>query len=216
MRRYWTVAGGVLAVFLTTYLLVVALDIRFLEEPALADGPFAAVLGVGLLVADQFVPVGSSVVMLSLGAIYGAAAGIALALLGRVGMAAVRFAVGRRSEGLLARLVAPAEQECANNLLQRHGAVAILVSRPVPLLSETIVLLAGASKLGWGRAMLAALVGSAPEAVAYSLAGAIAPSYENAGVIWASFLLLAVGFWFAGRLIERRSEGESTPTSASG
>jgi hypothetical protein len=47
-----------------------------------------------------------------------------------------------------------------------------LLSRPVSLLAETVTVLA-ASSIGWGRAMLAALAGSAPEAAVYALAGAV-------------------------------------------
>ena len=216
MKRYWSLASALLALFLTSYLLVLAFDVSFLNEPELGErGALGAVIGIGLLVADQFVPVGSSVVMLSLGAIYGAPAGVALALVGRVGMAAVGFAIGRRSRGLLDRLVPLVEQERPRRLLERHGAMAILVSRPVPLLGETIVILAGASRLGWGRAMVAALVGSVPEAIAYSLVGAIAPSYGNAGVIWASFLLLVTAFWLGGRLVDCRAAGRADTKSAS-
>jgi hypothetical protein len=64
------------------------------------------------------------------------------------------------------------------------GALAVLASRPLPLLAETVAIVAGASSLRWSRAMLAAALGSLPEAVAYSLAGSIAPTFENAGVIW--------------------------------
>jgi uncharacterized membrane protein YdjX (TVP38/TMEM64 family) len=208
VKRYWMLAATILALFLTTYLLVEALDVRLLTDPgpSLRNAGWAgAVLGVLLLVADQFLPVPSSLVMISLGALYGAPAGVALALSGRVGMAATGFAVGRAGGPVLERLVSHQERARADALLSRWGALAVLASRPVPLLGETVVIVAGASPLRWSRVMLAAALGSLPEAVAYSLAGSISPTLSSAGLIWGSFLLVACGFWLLGRWIGQRA-----------
>lgn len=208
MKRYWMLAATILALFLTTYLLVEALDVGLFTDPRSSlrhAGWAGAALGVSLLVADQFLPIPSSLVMISLGALYGAPAGIVLALTGRVGMAAAGFAVGRAGGPLLERVISDREQARADALLRRWGALAVLVSRPVPLVAETVAIAAGASPLRWSRALPAAALGSLPEAVAYSLAGSIAPSFENAGLIWGSFLLIASGFWLLGHWINRRT-----------
>jgi uncharacterized membrane protein YdjX (TVP38/TMEM64 family) len=166
-------------------------------------------VGVGLLIADQLVPVPSSLVMISLGALYGAPAAIMLALAGRLGMTATGFAIGRAGGPLCARVISADERAHADALLGRWGALAVLVSRPVPLLAETVAIAAGASSLGWGRTMLAAALGSLPEVVAYSLAGSIAPNVSSAVLIWSSLLVLAGGSWWLGRRLERRmSNGE--------
>jgi len=52
--------------------------------------------------------------------------------------------------------------------------LAILVTRPVPLLAETTAIVVGSSPLGWGRMALAALAGSFPGALLYALTGAVA------------------------------------------
>jgi uncharacterized membrane protein YdjX (TVP38/TMEM64 family) len=213
VKRYWTIAATILALFLTTYLLVEALDVRVLTDPrpSLRDAGWAgAVLGVFLLVADQFLPIPSSLVMVSLGALYGAPTAIVLALAGRVGMMTAGFAVGRAGGPLLERVVSVDEWARADALLRRWGALAVLASRPLPLLAETVAIVAGASSLRWSRALLAAALGSLPEAVAYSLAGSIAPTFENAGVIWGSFIVIAGGFWLVGRWIDRRTAAAVT------
>jgi len=215
MKRYWMVTASLLALFLSTYLLVEALGVGVLTNPApsLRDAGWAgAVLGVFLLVADQFVPVPSSLVMISLGALYGAPAAIALALVGRVGMAAAGFATGRLGEPWLNRFVSSRGRARADALLRRRGALAVLVSRPVPLLAETVAIMAGASSLRLSTVLGAAALGSLPEAVAYGLAGAVAPSFENAGLIWGSFLLVAGGFWWIGRRIDRRAAAAGLST----
>lgn len=207
MRRYLTVAAGVLAFFLTVYLLVDAAAVAALDAPdsTLHDaGAWAAPLAVGLLVADAFVPVASSLVMLSLGTIYGPAGAIALALLGRLGMWLVGFAAGRKAGPLLGRTVPERERARAERLLTRHGALAVVVSRPAPLLAETVAVLAGASRMSWSKGVFAALVGSIPEAVTYALAGGVARSFQDGAFIWVLFLSVAAGFWIAAALLERR------------
>jgi uncharacterized membrane protein YdjX (TVP38/TMEM64 family) len=212
-NRFWMIAATILGLFLTTYLLVEAFDVGFLTDPGDSLGEpgwGTAALGVFLLVADQFIPVPSSLVMISLGATYGVAGGIALSLLGRVGMMAAGFAVGRAGGPLLERVITADEAARANAFLARWGALAILISRPVPLLAETVAIMAGASSLRWSRALGAAALGSLPEVVAYSLAGAVAPSLENAGLIWGSFILVAGGFWLLGRWLDRRAPASGT------
>ena len=78
---------------------------------------------------------------------------------------------GGRGGPLLALAVPADERTRANAALVRWGVLAIVVSRPLPLLAETITVLAGASPLGWGRAMVAALIGSVPPCLFYAWAG---------------------------------------------
>jgi uncharacterized membrane protein YdjX (TVP38/TMEM64 family) len=208
VARYWTLAGTILALLLTAYLVVEALDVELLADPRPRlhqGGLTGAALGVGLLVADQLVPVPSSLVMISLGALYGAPAAILLALAGCIGMTAAGFAIGRAGGPLLARLVPAGERARADALLDRWGVLAVLVSRPMPLLAETVAIAAGASSLGWGRTLVAAALGALPEAVAYSLAGSITPDLDSAALIWSALLVTAVGFWWVGRTLERRT-----------
>ena len=202
-RRYLTVAGAVLTFFLTTWLVVEALRIPALTDPEPTldrGGAEAAFLGLGLLVADALVPVASSVVMIALGSLYGAPAGIALALAGRTAMALLGFAIGRRGGRLMER-VRGDDRARAEALLERRGALAIVISRPIPLVGETVMVLAGASNMPWRRAALAALVGSLPEAVVYGLAGDLSASFSQGAVVWSALLAVAIAFW----LVQRRA-----------
>jgi uncharacterized membrane protein YdjX (TVP38/TMEM64 family) len=205
--RYVTVAGAVLAFFASTWLVVEALEIPALvdPEPSLDDGgASAALLGVGLLVADAILPVPSSVVMIALGSLYGAPAGIALALAGRTAMALLGFWLGRRGGRVMER-VGPRDRERAEALLERRGALAIVMSRPVPLLAETVVVLAGTSRMPWRRAALAAFVGALPEAIAYGVAGDVAADFSEGAVVWVLFLAVVAGFWLAERYAGTRA-----------
>jgi uncharacterized membrane protein YdjX (TVP38/TMEM64 family) len=211
--RYAAVIGAVVGVLLTAYLVAETVGVPVLSDPAPSlegGGVHGAALGVGLLFADALVPIAGSVVMVSLGALYGAPLAIALSLLGRVGMAAIGFGLGRRARTPIERHVHAVDLVRAAALLDRHGALAIAATRPVPLLAETVLVLAGASAMPWGRAMLGALVGSVPEVVAYSLAGAVAASFENGAVIWVSFLVVVAAFWLSEQRL-RRGVGQPDP-----
>ncbi|MGH3036534.1 MAG: TVP38/TMEM64 family protein, partial [Gaiellaceae bacterium] len=205
LSRYWALAGGLAAFFLTGYLLAEAFDVGVLIDPELDGRVAGGALGVALLVADAFLPVPSSLVMISLGALYGVVIGAALALFGRVGMAVACFAAGRRGGPLVRRLVSSQDHARADRLLQRWGGLAIVFSRPVPLVAETIAILAGASRLSRSRFLAAAVAGSLPEAVVYAIAGATAASFQNAAAIWTSLLLVAGLFWILGRAIDKRA-----------
>jgi uncharacterized membrane protein YdjX (TVP38/TMEM64 family) len=201
MRRYWLVITGMLTVFTALFVVVEALNVPLLTdpEPVLQQAPLAAaVVGVGLLVVDVALPVPSSLVMIAHGAAFGPLLGAALSLLGSLGAALLGFAVGRRGGPLLDRVVSAGERRRADALLARWGVLAIVVTRPVPLLAETTVILAGASPLGWRRTAVAALVGSAPAAVLYALAGSIATGLGNPAAVFALVLLLAGATWAVG------------------
>lgn len=205
--RYWTVAGGLAALFLTTFLVVSAFGATVLTDPEESmKGPLAGVLGVALLVADSLLPVASSVVMVSLGALYGPVGGVALALLGRLGCFLVGFTVGRRTGERLVGAVPAMPRRRAEDLLARRGAFAIVVTRPLPVLGDTVAILAGASSMTWRRAALAATIGSLPETVAYSLAGALAASTADAAVVWSAFVVVAGAFWLAAGRAERAEQ----------
>src|SRR5436190_208419 len=58
-------------------------------------GPLAAITGVALLIADVFLPIPSSLVMIAHGALFGTAIGALLSPTGSVASALVGFALGR-------------------------------------------------------------------------------------------------------------------------
>jgi uncharacterized membrane protein YdjX (TVP38/TMEM64 family) len=210
---YWFFAAALAAVFTTMFLVAAALHVTLLDDPAgalAAGGASAAALGVVLLVADALLPIPASLVMISLGALFGPVLGVALSLAGRFGMAIVGFAIGRRAGPLLARATHRAERARAEALIERWGALAIVVSRPVPIVAETVTIMAGAAGVAWRRALLAAFAGSVPEAVAYGLTGALAASFDNAALVWLAFLVVAGLF----RLLEHAQRRRRRRTSA--
>src|SRR5207248_1807305 len=143
-----------------------------------------------------------SLVMVAHGALFGVVMGTFLSLLGSVGAALFGFAIGRRGGTLLARVVPPEERARADRMLARWGTLAVVVTRPVPLLAETVAIMAGASPLGWGRMALAALIGSLPPALLYALTGATVANFQSTSLMFGVVLLVTGSFWLVGRLLE--------------
>lgn len=196
MRHYIMVVVALLVIFLSVFTLVEAADIPLLTDPTeqlVGVGPFmAAASGVGLLIADVVLPVPSSLLMVLHGALFGVVLGTLLSLAGSLGAALAGFAIGRRSGPLLDRLVLPAERQRADELLGRWGAIAVLVTRPVPVLAETTAVLAGAAhSISWQRFITATAIGSMPMAVLYAVAGATAAEFASLGLVFAVVLALA-------------------------
>ncbi len=206
MKRYWLLTGLMMVLFLVLFGIAEWLRVPILTDPGpvLAKGGWiAAAVGVGLLVADVVLPVPSSLVMILHGVLFGVVGGTLLSRAGSLGAALFGFWIGRRGGPLLARLVPEDERRRADALLQAWGDLAIIVTRPVPILAETMAILAGASPMGWGRLLLATLAGSIPAALLYALTGATARSLDNAALVFSLVLLVAGLFWALGRWLRR-------------
>lgn len=194
-----------IAFFLALFFVVEALGAPVLTDPTRwmnQGGALAAGIGVSLLIADVLLPVPSSLVMVAHGALFGVVFGTLLSLLGSVGAAAFGFGIGRRGGKLLDRVLTRDERERADRLLARWGAFAVIVTRPVPLLAETVAIMAGASSLGWGSVILASLAGSLPPALLYALTGAAVANFQSATLMFGVVLLVAGAFWIVGNRIE--------------
>lgn len=201
------IAALLFGIVLALFLLVEAFDITLLKEPSFwleQAGVLGGFAGVCLLVTDVALPVPSSLIMIAHGALFGVAIGTLLSLVGSTGAALAGFAIGRRGGPLLARLVPVEELVRADRLLTRWGMLAIIVTRPVPLLAETTAIVVGTSRLGWGRATLAALAGSLPGALLYALTGAGAARFQNGALVFGLVLLVASSLWLIGRWLEPR------------
>jgi uncharacterized membrane protein YdjX (TVP38/TMEM64 family) len=182
LRRhvYATVSAGLAALFLATFVLVEQLNLPLLTDPrpGLTAGPWGAgVLGVGLLFADVVLPVPSSGVMVVHGAVYGLAVGSMLSLLGGTGATVAALLLGRRSRRMLERLAGPAQQARAVALLDRFGVWAILLTRPVPVLAETVAVMAGTGRLRLWQAAWAGALGTLLPAVGYAALGAYGATF---------------------------------------
>ena len=202
MLRWWSLALGIACTILLLFLAANALGIEVLNDPSRmmsAARPLAAIAGVALLIADVFLPVPSILVMVANGTLFGVVGGTLLSLVGSIGAALTGFAVGRAGNDLIRKFVTPREHERAGAMLQRWGAVAIAVTRPVPILAETVAILAGGSPMTWTQALAAAAAGSIVPAAAYAWAGAAAQTLGMQTAIFAGVMAMSALMLLAGR-----------------
>ncbi|MGH4021815.1 MAG: TVP38/TMEM64 family protein [Pseudonocardiaceae bacterium] len=202
MTRYLILVFGVLVVFLASFLVAEAFSPPLLDDPASwlpGGGLLAGVAGVGLLVADVVLPVPSSLVMVVHGALFGVAVGTALSLLGGVGSALAGYGLGRwGGPPLLRSVCSETERDRADRLVRRWGLLAVTATRPVPLLAETVAVVAGASSLGSVRTTVAATAGSIPAALLYAVAGSLGIGAPSGLVVFAVVIAIAASLWIAG------------------
>lgn len=201
MKRYLLIVIALIVLFTMLFVIVEALGVPLLSDPTpwmKHGGILAACIGVGLLIADVLLPVPSSIVMVAHGALFGVWWGTVLSLIGSVGAAVFGFAIGRRGGRLLERVVTPAERERASSILARWGTLAIIVTRPVPLLAETVAIMAGASSMSWRAVIMASIAGSLPPALLYALTGAAVADLQNTALMFGVVLLVAGLFWLIG------------------
>ena len=205
MKRYWLIVAALIVCFTVVFLIVEALGVPLLSDPTpwmKHRGLLAASVGVGLLIADVVLPVPSSLIMVAHGALFGVVQGTILSLIGSVGAAMFGFAIGRRGGTLLERIVTSADRDRANSMLRRWGTLAVIVTRPVPVLAETVAIIAGTSSLSWRSVILASIVGSFPSALLYALSGAAIANFQNTVLMFGVVLVVAVLFWLGGRVFE--------------
>jgi uncharacterized membrane protein YdjX (TVP38/TMEM64 family) len=155
----------------------------------------AALLGVGLLTADVILPVASSAVMFAHGRLFGVLVGALLSLAGSLGAAWLGWLLGRAG----GRWAEKQGQSKVTGLVSQWGILAVVVSRPVPVLAESVAIVAGAAGLGWGRLTLGTVAGALPPAILYAWAGATAQDWTSGLVVFGLVLAAAGVCWWVGQ-----------------
>lgn len=207
LRRYWLTVLIISSFFLLLFGVAEICKIPLLTDPTAwlkSPGILPAAIGVLLLVADIWLPVPSSIIMTANGTLFGVLLGATLSIIGSLGAALVGFGMGRAGSKILRRIVTAPEYETSELLLKQWGMTAILVTRPVPILAETIAILAGASSFGWTRFTIASVAGITPAAFLYALAGARAADVRTGMLIFPLVIMLAGIFWWIGRRLSHK------------
>lgn len=208
--RAWTVVGGVAAALLLVFLAVEWAGVPLLVDPRSSlqtASVLVALIGVGLLVVDGVLPVPSSVVMVALGATFGLAGGILLSVVGSVGGFALGYVLGRQSRGAVTASVDAGDVTRGAVLVQRWGVLAVVASRPLPLVAETVAIAAGAFGMRPAPALTAALAGALGPAVVFAYAGWRGASTGDAALVFVVVAVASGLCWAAGR---RLYSGSST------
>ena len=140
----------------------------------------------GLLALDVFLPVPSSIVSTAAGVLLGVGMGAAVVWIGMMAGCLVGYFVGVYSAPLARRLVGQDGLARAAELANRHGAWAVVLCRPVPVLAEATVVFAGLVRAPIGRFLFVTAASNLGIAAGYAAIGAFSMRLD-------SFLMAFVG-----------------------
>lgn len=137
------------------------------------------------------------------GLLFGTAAGTPLVLAGVTGAALAQMLVARRLAAGHHGSLLPERTRALENFLTRHGAIAVMESRIVPLLPYGLVnYSAGLTRLDFRQMALGTVIGAAPKVFAYTALGGSLGNLDSPEAIVAIALLIALAL--AGALFVRR------------
>jgi uncharacterized membrane protein YdjX (TVP38/TMEM64 family) len=188
MLRWFLIGGLLLALILVPFVLFEDQFNRLGAEITagrLATWP-AALLVAGFLAADVFLPVPSSLVSTAAGALLGFARGTIVVWVGMTAACVLGYLLGSRATGVARRFVGAESLARAEAVAADYGNWAIVVCRPVPVLAEASVILAGLVRTPWRPFLLLTTASNLGIAAAYAGIGAFS---MGAG----SFLLTFAG-----------------------
>jgi uncharacterized membrane protein YdjX (TVP38/TMEM64 family) len=160
---------------------------RWLEHAGLGTAALIA----ALLAADVALPIPSSIVMVLSGAAFGVLWGSLVALIGSIAGEWLGFELIRRyGRGVSRGIVGADEFERFSAFFERHGTLAVMLTRPLPVVMETMSLVAGLSTMSRAAFLGASLAGTAPIVVIYAYAGAVSRQVDS--IVPAVVILVAV------------------------
>ena len=146
---------------------------------AAMEGPssriIVACVGVLLLAADVVLPIPSTFVIAGLGAAMGIGLGTALAALGLTLGCGFGYWLGRSlGQGFAERTINFEDLGYIRSQLERHGTWILGACRPVPVLAEASVVVAGVAGLPAGKVLLVTTLANIGVAAVYAFLGASA------------------------------------------
>ena len=207
MNKYLYVFAFLVGFVLLSFVIIQTLDIRFLSDPTYileTGGLYSAVIGILFLSADILMPIPSSIIMIGNAALFGIWVGALLSIIGMLCSNLLGFYIGRKLKGFIHRLLTPEEIQTGENFIQKWGLIGIVLTRSVPILSESVIIIAGTSDIPLRKTILPTILGLIPAVLLYSLTGAYAISFDNVIYSFLLVLLMTGVFWLITLRLEKR------------
>jgi uncharacterized membrane protein YdjX (TVP38/TMEM64 family) len=164
---------------------------------------------VALLAADIALPIPASVLGLAGGAALGVLAGTLTVTLGLTIACLGGYCLGRvGGPPVLARFLVAHEREALERLAARHGVLALVLCRPLPVLGEASVILAGTARLPLLPVLLATTAANAGLGLAYAALGGLANDGRMLVLSFIASLAIPGLGWLLLRAVRRPSAAE--------
>ena len=166
-------------------------------------GHWAWLAAIGLIVADVFVPIPTTIVITAMGQRYGPVLGAGIGIIGSFSAGLVAYGLTRMLGPRLAKWLLADELASLEKLFDRNGTFAVACSRWLPLLPEAISCMAGLARMPFGKYCAALLCGTVPMCFAYA---ALATISQNETIpLLISIIIPVPIWWITGRLLRRRA-----------
>jgi uncharacterized membrane protein YdjX (TVP38/TMEM64 family) len=166
-----------------------------LLKRAVADHTTYALFSFLILASDILLPVPSSIVMFTNGYVLGIFYGTVISLLSLVTGSVLGYYLGKfTSLGLRS-----GSDEKANNIVSRFGALSILITRGIPVLSETICIICGFNKMPFKKYFIYNIIGYFPLCLLYAFCGSIGIDKNIFLISFGCSILITAVFWFFGK-----------------
>lgn len=164
----------------------------------------AAAFIIAALTLDLFLPVPNGVTNTLAGAAFGFPVGTLVIWLGLMGASLAGYAVGRWAARPLAKRWLGADNvEKAHALAERAGPIALILSRPVPVLAEVMAIAAGVSAMAFARFALVMALANLGVAMLFAAIGAAAIEQASTELLMLGAVGLPLLFWLSWQGIER-------------
>ncbi|MBR2174067.1 TVP38/TMEM64 family protein [Sphingopyxis sp.] len=164
----------------------------------------AAALIVGALTLDVFLPVPNGVTNTLAGAAFGFAIGTFIIWLGLMGGSLAGYAVGRWAARPLAqRFLSAGDLGHAHELAERIGPIALILSRPVPLLCELTAMASGIAAMSFARFALVMALANLGVAMLFAAIGAAAVEQASSELLMLGAVGLPLAAWLGWQGVER-------------
>jgi uncharacterized membrane protein YdjX (TVP38/TMEM64 family) len=216
-RLGWAALGVLVAAFILVPFAAVGARLEAWTAASLAPGEGSALpvalLVAGLLAADIVLPVPSSIVSTAAGYYLGVVGGTLASFAGMTASCLAGYRIGSVwGRAAAVRLVGASRLDAMAGRMERRGAWAVAVGRPVPVLAEASVLLAGVARLPFRRFLLVSSLSNLGISLVYSAAGALSATAGSFFLALAAAVLVPAA---ASHLLRRREARERLPAPAS-
>jgi uncharacterized membrane protein YdjX (TVP38/TMEM64 family) len=170
-------------------------------------GAWGVAGSIGLMIAHSFLPFPSEIVALANGMLYGPLWGAVITWIGAMLGASAAFAAGRiLGQPVLRRLLSPRGQAGLARWSRKHGGLALLVARLIPVIAFNLVNYAAAlTEISWWTFLWATGLGILPLTIVLAVLGDNVLDMPPWG--WALLLGAVAATWL---LLHRRC-GQSPP-----
>lgn len=201
---FFIISGIIIAVFLgfSNY----ELELLQLFESVKTNRLSYSLFSFLFLTSDIILPIPSSIVMYLNGMILGLSLGTFLSLTSSILSSIIGYYLGVNFKFIEKRFHTQKEIEDADNLFNTCGDILIIISRGIPVLSETISVVSGTRLVGLKKFTLYNFLGYLPICIIYSLAGFFGRGKEQFLLSFMLVLLISCAFWLIGRKVSANSK----------